>query len=318
MGKNWLCYLGMLAGAMVFHMYYSAWFSWYFLILILALPLFSLLLSLPGMVTARLQAEVPAAVCRGERAAARFTLKGKYPAGLCVLRFWGKSKKGRRKTLRHRFSSGGLCSLPLDTTHCTCQAATLRSARIYDFLGLFFLPLLRKKRYSTEIYPIPTAPDPLPHLEGLLSSALKPLPGGFSEIHEMREYRPGDSMRDIHWKLSAKTDTPIVREPQEAIRPQVLLTLRLFGPGYQADSCLDQLYFLSGWLLDQNIPHRVACFWGPENATEDKLTSREDLEALLSKLLRKLPGIAPWQETSDFVPPPGVWHYPIVSREVSP
>lgn len=318
MGKNWLCYLGLLAGAMVFHIYYTAWFSWYFLILLLALPLFSLLLSLPGMVTARLQAEIPAAVCRGEQAEAHFALKGKYPVGLCILRFARKSKKTRRKALRHKISLGSFCSLSLDTGHCTCQATTLCSARIYDFLGLFFLPLSRKKLYSTEIHPIPTAPDPLPHLEGLLSSALKPLPGGFSEIHEMREYRPGDSMRDIHWKLSAKTDSPIVREPQEAIRPQVLLTLRLFGPGSQADSCLDQLSYLSCWLLDQNIPHRAACFCGPEDTMEAKLTSREDLERFLSKLLRKLPGIAPWQEGSKLVPPPGVWHYPIEAREVSP
>lgn len=317
MGKNWLCYLGLLAGAMVFHMYYTAWFSWYFLILILVLPLFSLILSLPGMLTVRIQWEVPASVRRGEKAEARFILKGKYPVGLCVLRFWGKGKKGRRKTLRHKISPGGFCSLSLNTAHCTCLTTVLRRARVYDFLGLFSLPLSGKKMLLTEVCPIPTAPEPLPHLEGLLSAALKPLPGGFSEIHELREYHPGDSMRDIHWKLSAKTDTPIVREPQEAIRPQILLTLRLFGPGYAADSCLDQLSFLSGWLLDQNIPHRVACFCGPEDTIQDHLACRADLETFLSKLLRKLPSIFPWQENQDFIPLQGVWHYPIEAREVS-
>lgn len=315
MGKNWLIYLGLLAGAMVFHMYYTAWFSWYFLILILFLPLLSLILSLPGMLTAHIRAEIPAAVPRGQQAGARFTLGGKYPAGLCVLRL---AQGNQRKTLRRKLSPGDSRALPLDTTHCACQTTALRSARIYDFLGLFFLPLQKKALYFTEVRPLPAAPEPLPHLEGLLSAALKPLPGGFSEIHELREYRPGDSMRDIHWKLSAKTDTPIVREPQEAIRPQVLLTLRLFGPGRQADCCLDQLAFLSSWLLDQNIPHCVACFCGLNDAIQERLACREELDAFLSKLLWKLPRIAPWQPGPDFVPPQGVWHYPIEPREVAP
>ena len=36
-----------------------------------------------------------------------------------------------------------------------------------------------------------------------------------SEIFDVREYVPGDDIRSIHWKLSCKTDTLILREPSD-------------------------------------------------------------------------------------------------------
>ena len=44
--RNWLVYLLGLAGALVFHIYYFGWYSWFVLVLAVALPWFSLLVSL--------------------------------------------------------------------------------------------------------------------------------------------------------------------------------------------------------------------------------------------------------------------------------
>ena len=56
---------------------------------------------------------------------------------------------------------------------------------------------------------------------------MKPKPQGFSEEHELRPYREGDAINLIHWKLSSKYDEPIVREPQELVRKDIVLSVDL-------------------------------------------------------------------------------------------
>ena len=47
------------------------------------------------------------------------------------------------------------------------------------------------------------------------STALASSVGDAGEFVSLRDYRPGDTLRKIHWKSWAKTDQPIVREEQE-------------------------------------------------------------------------------------------------------
>lgn len=35
---------------------------------------------------------------------------------------------------------------------------------------------------------------------------MKPRVGAYAEEHELRPYRPGDPMRTVHWKLTAKQE----------------------------------------------------------------------------------------------------------------
>ena len=44
-----------------------------------------------------------------------------------------------------------------------------------------------------------------------------------SEVYQLREYRPGDDIRQIHWKLSSKLDRMIVRDPGLPLERSVLL-----------------------------------------------------------------------------------------------
>ena len=43
----------------------------------------------------------------------------------------------------------------------------------------------------------------------------------FAEITDVREYRPGDRIKDIHWKLSAKKETLMVKERTSVAQSQV-------------------------------------------------------------------------------------------------
>lgn len=54
-----ILYIAALLGALLFHTYYTGWFSWYLLMLAVILPWFSLLCSLRPMLRLRLQADMP-------------------------------------------------------------------------------------------------------------------------------------------------------------------------------------------------------------------------------------------------------------------
>ena len=288
--RNWLVYLLGLAGALVFHIYYFGWYSWFVLVLAVALPWFSLLVSLLAMLRTRLRMDAPALLTRNE--AAYVTLRagnGFLPQPLCRFRLTITAvMTGERRSLRQSTQSQGSWYVPLDTSHAGAYLCQVEKARVYDYLGLFRLPVRAPAPVETVIRPVPREPARLPNLRHFLVRQLKPKPGGgFSEEHELRDYRPGDSMREIHWKLSVKTDRTIVREAQEPVRGLTLLTFDLRGTPGRVDATLEELLWLSQWLLDHDTPHQI--LWIDPTDCEPATAPIEapaDLEALLSRLLR--------------------------------
>lgn len=83
-----------------------------------------------------------------------------------------------------------------------------------------------------------------------------------SEVFDLREYHPGDDVRSIHWKLSTKTETMMIREASDTSRFDTLL---LFDAGlYDADGAWDKKILsdcvglgltVSHELLKLGIPH---------------------------------------------------------------
>ncbi|MFN7342343.1 MAG: DUF58 domain-containing protein, partial [bacterium] len=49
--------------------------------------------------------------------------------------------------------------------------------------------------------------------------------GTFGEFLSIREYRPGDSLRQIHWKSWAHTGRPMVKELEDTFYPRYALIL---------------------------------------------------------------------------------------------
>ena len=149
----------------------------------------------------------------------------------------------------------------VDTRHAGQQTFRVDRARVYDALGLVGLPLQLPTACSIAVEPEPLEPAELPNLSQFQYRSYHPKPGGgFSEIYDLREYRPGDSMHEIHWKLSAKTDKLIVREAEEPNRGLIVLSFDFSGSRAQLDSTLRQLLWLSGWLTDRGSrpPDRLA------------------------------------------------------------
>ncbi len=290
MARNRLLYGIVLIAVTLFYGFFYGWFSEFLWYLTLLLPFVSLLVSLPAILTAKPELIAPSAVHRGEDAAAEIRLQCQFP--LPRYKFRAEiihTPSGTRKQYKFRATSSTCISYPLPANHSGAVHYFLSKSRVCDYLGLFAIVRKWELQGSTIVLPNPAQPRKLPNLTKLMSAALRPKPGGgFSEIHELREYRPGDSLRHIHWKLTAKTDRPVVREPQEYCLGAMALSLNLPTDPTDFDQVLDNTLWISAWLIERGFEHQVFWFSGnhPNNVT---IAQMEDLSVLTPQLCRSQP-----------------------------
>ncbi len=116
-----------------------------------------------------------------------------------------------------------------------------------------------------------------------------PRPGGkavFGETYELRPYREGDSLRMIHWKMTAKRDELVTREPPEDTRPLPVLTFDHFGLPAVVDRTLDRLEGTSLALLEQERIHEVRWLHPETGALRSfRVGGERDWEACLAAIL---------------------------------
>jgi uncharacterized protein (DUF58 family) len=62
---------------------------------------------------------------------------------------------------------------------------------------------------------------PRHHHEGRANDHLR----GSLDLRELREYQPGDEVRDIHWKATARTGTLMVKESADPDQPRLTVVL---------------------------------------------------------------------------------------------
>lgn len=117
-----------------------------------------------------------------------------------------------------------------------------------------------------------------------------------SEIYQVREYREKDSLRDIHWKLSAKADELLVKEHG---RPKgcvvlVWLDLHLDGKKNISPVFLETAASLSMSLWEAECVHMVAWYdKEQQKVRKKKIRKEEQLYELFNQLLY----LSPYQET---------------------
>lgn len=298
-----------LIGAAAFWIYYDGMVSVYLLALVLALPFFSLLVSLPFVRRPAAEIDAPRTASRGSECAVLFRIRcrGKRARLPGIVRAsFSDLMEERRDRLIFDAPEDGI--LVFEALHSGVWQAEIKKAWLCDFLGLWRFPAAVPPPVRLTVPPVPEEPSPAPDFGLFRTSAVAPMPGGgFSEIHELREYRPGDPMRSVHWKATAKTDQPVVREPQIALFRRALVTLSLpdgkeEDARSEADRTLDRLTWVSGRLLEMDIPHAV---FFQTDGTLVEIKVRDDLAAFTEKLLSSpLPGK---EDSGEAVPPAADW-----------
>lgn len=255
MGWRRVLYLGALAGCLVFYAVYRQWLAGLVLTAVLALPVFSLLMSLPALITTDFELKYPRIVSKGEKAAADIWVCCNFPVPPAK----GKLRITRATTgdvwYNVKFSK-------LPTNHCGQLLLESYGGWVYDYLGLFRRPA-RKVRGTVLVRPEPVAIDPPPDLSCFQTRRWLPKRGGgFGENHELRLYRPGDNLQQIHWKLTAKTGKLILRETVEPERRPAVIKLELMGKEAELDRKLGQLLWLSRYLLSYDLHHEIRALTG--------------------------------------------------------
>lgn len=278
MAKRRILYILALLGCLIFYMAYQKWFSWILLLTVVLFPWFSLALSLRAMMHLRLYPS----------GANRIPLGTAQTIGL-------KSTSAdppppfRSKLLVTRPITGERWILrpgdPLPTGHCGGLTANPYKPRVYDYLGLFRIKAQRNETRTFYVMPQPVKMEIPPDLTRFLSRSWKPKAGGgYAENHEMRPYRPGDNLNQIHWKLSAKVDDLMLREPMEPERGLMLLTMDISGTPSELDHKYGRLLWLGNWLLEQHISFEIRVLTG--SGIECRTISDEwDLRKCIDSLL---------------------------------
>ena len=231
----------------------------------LAFPLLGLAVSLPAMLGCRAVLETTAAqVSRGGKVSLTLRLDNRFH--LPVARASDYLRISNRMTAQEHRAKAVMRSLTpeedrlwtLETDHCGAIECQVERLWVCDCLGLFALPVRRPKLFTLLVTPIAEAPGPIELPEGVGAAVPQPRSKTvIGEIYELRDYRPGDSLRMIHWKMSAKRDELITREPPEDTRPLPVLTFDHYGPLVQVDRTLDRLEGYSMALLSMERPHEV-------------------------------------------------------------
>ena len=283
-----------LLAVLLFQITNNNYLAHFLLALCIVLPLLSLLLSLPGMLGCRLRlAAAPALASRNDKA--EWSVSIDEPIGLPLARvkvrltarnrFTGQEKRLKLKLngVAHRLP----VPMDIDTGHCGLLELQADKLKVYDYLGLFSTRPKLPPPARLLCRPIPVDPGPvnIPDVQGRRTIRPGAVRRGPGEDYDLRDYRPGDPMRSVHWKLSSKWDDLIVREPAEALVPLPLLTFDRFGTPEELDRVLDRLFGLNWALLAVQRPHAVLWLDGEEpqlHTVSDERELRECLLAILS------------------------------------
>ncbi|HWQ42186.1 MAG TPA: DUF58 domain-containing protein [Desulfosporosinus sp.] len=153
----------------------------------------------------------------------------------------------------------------LSSQYCGKLDCCLTELRIYDYLGLFPFRPKTDQRQSRAVFVLPSL-YPLTNidrgskvLQDAESDVFSPSKAGDdpSELFDIREYRNGDRLSRIHWKLSDRHDRLMVKDFGLPISTAVLLLFDLNGGSKELDGLLDTIHSVSCFLLENQIVHEM-------------------------------------------------------------
>lgn len=258
----------------------------------LALPVFLLLTLIPTVRQMRIYMELPVPVTeQGQKTPVMLhvstggfpvggkvavLIKGKLPMGQKTEKTWFYTQlAGRRKTAKIKAEYDARCvgNIRMEIGKVWC----------YDFLGLVALPLPAGCWKALEPETLLVLPR-ISEVPVLVSRQSRDFAGESeeyskerggddpSEVFQIRNYQPGDKLRSIHWKLSAKTEEMMVREQSLPLGCPVDFYLDLYRvtPHHRKDetrrdSYLQILVSISHSMVVEGCRHYVIWFDSQRN-----------------------------------------------------
>lgn len=115
-------------------------------------------------------------------------------------------------------------------------------------------------------------------------------------FHALREYMPGDELRSIHWKSTAKTGQYMVRQFEQTRRSHLMLALSLAAEDYSGDDDFEMAVSVIGSIgvraiRDARTISVVASESTPDFAAKRVFAVKEIASVSASRLLDDLSGV---------------------------
>jgi uncharacterized protein (DUF58 family) len=182
----------------------------------------------------------------------------------------------------------------------------LEKIRFYDMTGIFFLD--RKMRQIAQVQILPEIRDVRvrisEHVRNFYGDADTYddfRPGeDHSEIFAVREFRAGDRIQSIHWKLTAKADELLVREDSHPLacplvflleNPRVKKAGQLRGIQYHLSVAASIVFSL----MDASCPHYVAWYSGSrQDIVRVRVDDEESYYVFLTAYMQDCSGQPPF------------------------
>lgn len=106
----------------------------------------------------------------------------------------------------------------------------------------------------------------------------------FSDVSQVREYMPGDAMKNIHWKLSAKRENLMVKERFHMSSRKLLAVLVIDrGDAEKLDETIETLFGFGQFCIANRVP--VTLFWWSETYGETREETAESGEEWLRLMI---------------------------------
>jgi len=284
MGTRRITYASTLIGSALFYVLYSHWFSWYLLVLLLLLMPFDLIFSLPGMLTRKIVISTPNVLEQGAEGMLTVTTLQEKPFPARCVKAWltvSCDDFVRMCRLICGAERGSRYEVSIDTSRSGLTVFGVKRIWIVSLIGLFSIPAYASCRAAVLVLPAPVKPKNIITLtRGVI---LRPKPGGgFSEDYDLRRYRPGDPVRSIHWKVSAKFDALIIREPLVPPLHSRLIHVTKWNNASERDMILGRLRWVSDYLLKWELPYYIKY---DDDSSVYEITGAGALEDYLFRLL---------------------------------
>lgn len=155
------------------------------------------------------------------------------------------------------------------SSFCGRIEVSLRHLQIYDVLGIFFSRINLEEKAVIgilprfELVPLEITRRTREFLADADEHSVEKSGDDPAEIYQIRQYRPMDSVHDIHWKLTAKEDELMVKEHGFPLGCVVLLWLDFPQKEKSAagfDRMLEKAASLSMTLAEEKCIHMAAWF----------------------------------------------------------
>ena len=212
---------------------------------------------------------------------------------------WENEFTGEKGEMPIAFSLGGKGKQVIEiqgrSQWCGCIRFALNSWKSFDFFGICSRKRKTELCSCTVVMPEKQKQDfsfltkEGFDMESFRYSGSRPGddPG---ETFDIREYREGDSIRQIHWKLTGKMDRLIIREKSFRVDDTVLILAEAFLPEKDpgtAQTLAEVFAAVLSSFMEQGISCQAGVYDGSTGRFYiEKLRSQEDYENILYLFLR--------------------------------